>query len=110
LRSGPYLTMAKGTKTLSEQEGKKAQADAISRDYILDPHLGACGDCVNGADNFHTLIHGELTHRFVTAMAHAAVQSIGRLEASAVHWSSSSMSRSGVWTHFSFDHLCGTRC
>ena len=42
--------MAKGTKTLSEQEGKKAQADAISRDYILDPHLGAGGNHTSGAE------------------------------------------------------------
>ena len=75
--------MAKGTKTLSEQEGKKAQADAISRDYILDPHLGAGGNHISGTDGSHFSV--KMTHRLLTAMVHAAVQNIGRLEASAVH-------------------------
>ncbi len=34
--------MAKGKDVLDEKDGRKAQIDAISRDYILEPHLGKC--------------------------------------------------------------------
>ena len=95
--------MAKGTKSMSEREGKKAQVDAISRDYILDPHLGAphfhAGGVLDATAGY--LPSGAAASSRpsrLPALIYAAVQSTGQSVASAVHWSSSSMSRSASWT------------